>query len=95
MLGKYVHGVLFESTFTRGLLSSQQESNFSGTAAFTVNVKLNERGWFSYLDVTRITARTNSVILVKSEALFYEDDIHIEMQVSSNTRVFYFYILFF
>ena len=34
------------------------ESNFTETAAFTV--QLNERNWFSYLDVARITARIDS-----------------------------------
>ena len=37
------------------------------TAAFTI--WLNERNWFSYLDVTRITARIHFVIPVESGAL--------------------------
>ena len=42
---------------------SLQESNFTEMAAF------KERNWFSYVDVTKITVRIYSVILVKSEAL--------------------------
>ena len=40
------------------------KSNFTETDAFTV--WLNERNWFLYLNVTRITARINSVILSDS-----------------------------
>ena len=46
---------------------SSRESNLTETAAFTV--KINERDRFSYLDVTRITVRINSVILIESKAL--------------------------
>ena len=46
---------------------SSQESNFTETAAYTV--ELNKRNWLSYLDVLRITARIDSVILVESEAM--------------------------
>ena len=46
---------------------SLPESNLTETVAFAI--KLNERNWFLYVDVKRITARIDSVIFTKSEAL--------------------------
>ena len=44
-----------------------QESNLTETATCGA---LNDRYWFSYLDVMKIIATINSLILVKLEALF-------------------------
>ena len=48
---------------------SVHKNQITEMAAFAVYIQLNERNWFSYLDV----ARFDSVILVESETLNFAD----------------------